>query len=341
MKNKKMLFGIIGFVAVVVIAVVLGLFLHKDKNKVTAENFKVEQGNGVFYLNGGYMILKTKDKCSYLEYESQRTYDAYTYIYNETTKALYVFVAGNVDDMKYGSNEDELLKKLEKEFSVKPVKKDDEKFKSGTWRHAKVKDHVDKGEQVCDVDAFYQFVDDRIYMVLIYNDKESKNETKLLDKLTLKDKGIVIYKNETPVKIGEDGTGYYSKKMEDTNYEMHFPQSVVENSFFQEQELYVSFSGNNGSIITCRATNEKETIEGHYKNVVGIAENATIDYNTYILDDGTSIEYEYCVHTKEENYRDYCARVQIFNGENYYVIDILETEPISDMSQYLNGYYLG
>ena len=84
MKNKKVLFGIIGFMAVIIIAVVLGLFLHKDKKEVTAENFKVDQGDGLFYLNGGYMILKTKDNCEYHGGDSAYAYDAYTYIYNKT-----------------------------------------------------------------------------------------------------------------------------------------------------------------------------------------------------------------------------------------------------------------
>lgn len=338
MKNKKMLFGIIGFIAVIVVAVVLGLFLHKDKNKVTAENFKVEQGNGVFYLNGGYMILKTKDKCSYLEYESQRTYDAYTYIYNETTKALYVFVAGNVDDMKYGSDEDELFKKLEEEFSVKPVKKEDKKYKSGTWQHAKMKDYVDKGEQVCDVDAFYQFVDDRIYMVLIYNDKESKNETKILDQLTLKNKFIVTYKNETPVKINENGYGTYKKTMEEMEYEMLFPEELVKNSFFQEYEQYVFFETNTGAMITCRVTKEKEEISGHYKNTFEENEGAEIIYNTLQLEDGRQIEYEYRVYKNGELYTDYNAHVQITKDNTYLLLDIVEFEPITDIKEYVKDF---
>ena len=338
MKNKKVLFGIIGFIAVIVIAVVLGLFLHKDKKEVTAENFKVDQGDGVFYLNGGYMILKTKDDCSYLEYETQKTYDAHTYIYNETTKALYIFVAGNVDNMKYGANESELYKKLEENFAAKPVKQEAEKYKSGTWEHAKMKDHVDAGEQVCDVDAFYQFVDDRIYMVLMYNDKESKNETKILDQLTLKDKPIVIYKNETPVKINDDGYGVYKKTMEETEYEMLFPEELVENSFFQEYEKYVFFKTNSGAMITCRISKEKEIINGYYVNTFEKNEGAEIVYDTFQLEDGRQIEYEYRVYKNGELYTDYNAHVQIIKDNTYYILDIVEFEPITNMKEYVKDF---
>lgn len=338
MKNKKSLFGIIGFLAVVIVVIILGLFLHKDKNEVTAENFKVEQGDGVFYLNGGYMILKTKDECVYHGGDSAYAYDAYTYIYNKTTKALYIFVAGNVEDMKYGANEKELLEKLEEEYKITPKKQDDLKTKSGTWKHVKMKDFVDFKEDVCDVDSYYQFKDNKIYMTIIYSDAESKKETHILDQLTLKDKAIVVYKNESPVKIEDDGSGSYEKVMEDTEYKMYFPEEIAKNAFFQEQEQYVEFTTEDGSIITCRGTKVKEKIKGYYKEEFKVENEETIEYGSLKNKKEQFVEYEYCVRKMYENTYSYLARVQIHNGEDYYILDINSMKPIENMELYLKDF---
>ena len=338
MKNKKSLFGIIGFLAVVIVVIILGLFLHKDKNEVTAENFKVEQGDGVFYLNGGYMILKTKDECVYHGGDSAYAYDAYTYIYNKTTKALYIFVAGNVEDMKYGANEKELLEKLEEEYKITPKKQDDFKTKSGTWKHVKMKDFVDFKEDVCDVDSYYQFKDSKIYMTIIYSDAESQKETHILNQLTLKDKAIVVYKNESPVKIEDDGSGSYEKVMEDKEYKMYFPEEIAKNAFFQEQEQYVEFTTEDGSIITCRGTKVKEKIKGYYKEEFKVENEETIEYGSLKNKKEQFVEYEYCVRKMYENTYSYLARVQIHNGEDYYILDINSMKPIENMELYLKDF---
>ncbi len=340
MKNKKIVFGIIGFVAVVVIAVVLGLFLHKNKKEVTAENFKVEQGNGVFYLNGGYMILKTRDSCTYHGGDSAYSYDAYTYIYNETTKALYIFVAGNVEDMKYGTNEKELLLKLEEEYGIKPVVKESFKSKSGTWKNVVMKDFVDFKGDICDVDSYYQFKDDMIYMVLIYSDKESENETHILNQLKLMKKAIVKYKNESPVTIEKDGTGSFEKTMEDTEYKMYFPEDLVKNAHFVENEQYVEFTTEEGSIITCRGTKNKEKIKGYYKEDFKVENEESIEYGSFKNNKEQFVEYEYCVRKMYENSYNYLARVQITNGGDYYILDINSVSPIEDMQTYLEDYYI-
>ena len=341
MKKNKKFYTIIGFVSILILSIVLFVCLKGDKKEeVTAENFKVDQGDGVFYLNGGYMILDTKDKCSYLDGESAYSYDAYTYIYNETTKALYVFVAGDVENVKYGTSEKELLEALEKEYNIKPQKKDAIESKSGTWNYVVMNDYVDFKEDKCDVSAYYQFNENIIYMTIIYSDKESVKETHILDQLKLKDKAIVEFKNESPLKIEEDGTGSYEKEMEKTEYKMYFPEEIAKKSFFHEQEQYVEFETENGTIITCRATKTKEKIQNYYKEEFKVDKEKSIVYKTFNNKKNQLVEYEYCVREMFENTYSYLARVQIHNGDNYLILDINSMHPIENMDEYLQDFAL-
>lgn len=329
---------------------------EKDKPNEAVQNLVVDLteggtvfyndlGNGVFYMNGGYIKIETDDDCAYMEEISQTKYHIVDYFQNNTRAVGYGFTAGKLKDICYGDTEEEIIKTLEAEFGYATVEMKSIKNELGTWKKRQVPEYVEtyKGEdgeileRTSCVDIYYQLKDDMLYMVYIFADEESVDAEKIFDEMTLSKTAQVVYKNENPVKDAEDETSYVIRDIRGDVYEIHVPDEIAK-GVYDEEPLYSSFRTSD-TFVTMHVTDEKQEIKGNYEKVYEGTEEKTITYDVFTNADGNEVEYEHCI-VDYNGIKQSSIRCQILQSGKYYVLDFSCYYEIENVEEYLKGYYV-
>ena len=348
MKEKKKVMGIVLVAVLCVIGLSVVLIGNNQREDVkidesiTPDNFEVVQEDGTFYLNGGYIILKTEDECDFLDRMSSDTYFIQEVVQDNTNETGYKFVAGKYENIKYGTTEEEILKTLEKEFEKTPEKKSQYKSKSGAWQHVRINDAEDKDSDASTVmvDVYYQLTERLLYMVYMYTDEESVKPEKLLDDLYLQESAVIDRKNENPLKEADDGSFYYEKLGETDEMKCHFPKEYKDYIGSLDDTKGVNFNLPDGSYLVAKAVKEDQKVEGHYASVrEGDIDEDAVQYQTLTTEDRTTIECEQ-FHERQDGIDTYYAFVQIECEKGYYILDMIIPETIEDIEAFCEGFYI-
>lgn len=307
--------------------------------------FYNDLGNGIYYTNGGYIKIETKDQCTYMKEMSQATYHVVDYLQNDTRAVGYGFVAGKLGDIRYGDTEEEIIKTVEAEFGYETEEKASIKTNIGVWKVRQIPEYIETfaGEDgaVIEVEStvsiYYQLENDMLYMVYIFADEESKDAEKIFEEMTLSKTAQVIYKNEDPVKNADDETSYVIRDIRGDVYEIHVPDDIAEGEY-GEEPLY-SFFRTKDIFVTMHVTEDKREVKGNYEMVFADKEEKTITYDTFINEEGNTVEYEYCV-VDYDGIKQTFILAQITQGDRYYILDFINHMEIEDIGAFLKGYYV-